>query len=66
MKIAIIAVTCLYLAINFAIAKLADARQMKKRYITGQCVIGKITANIFYAPAWLLKGIKFVVNAAVK
>jgi len=56
----------LYVAFIFATSHLLDAKEMKKRFIDGQCVVGKIFANVFYAPAWLLKGIRFVVVAVVK
>lgn len=66
MKIAIIAVICLYAAFNFVTAKMMDVKEMKECFINGQCVVGKIAANIFYAPAWFLKGLKFVINVTVK
>lgn len=64
-KVLEIIVICLYLAFNILTAKLYTAKQMHNKFVTGQCMIGKICANIFYAPAWLLKGIKTVVVAAI-
>jgi hypothetical protein len=66
MKIFIIAVICLYAAINIVTAKVMNAKEMKEEFITGQCLVGKIAANIFYAPAWLLKALKVVVWFMVK
>lgn len=31
--------------------------QMYEEFITEQCFVGKICANIFYAPAWCIKWI---------
>ena len=66
MKIFIIAVICLYAAINIVTAKVMNAKEMKEEFITGQSLVGKIAANIFYAPAWLLKALKVVVWFMVK
>ena len=65
-KIIIGVAVLLYVAFIFVTAHLLDAREMKKKFIDGQCVAGKIFANIFYAPAWLLKGIRFIVVSVVK
>lgn len=66
MKILFIALVCLYAAINIVTAKVMNAKEMKEEFITGQCLVGKIAANIFYAPAWLLKALKVVVWFMVK
>ncbi|MGN1316670.1 MAG: hypothetical protein ACI4VW_06340 [Acutalibacteraceae bacterium] len=66
MKILMIAIICLYIALNITTSKMLTAKEMKNRFIDGQCIIGKIAANIFYCVAWLLKGIKFVVMVTVK
>lgn len=66
MKIFIIAVICLYAAINIVTAKVMSAAEMKAEYINGQCLVGKIAANIFYAPAWLLKALKVIIWFMVK
>ena len=49
------------LTINIITAIKLPAHEMKRRYITGQCVVGRIAAGIFYAPALAIKGIIFVV-----
>lgn len=64
-KILEIALVCVYLAFNILTAKLMSAKCMKRSFIDGQCMVGKICTNIFYAPAWLLKGVKAVVLAAI-
>ena len=66
MKILFIAIACLYAAINLVTAKVMNAKEMKEEFITGQCLVGKIAANIFYAPAWLLKALKVIVWFMVK
>jgi len=66
MKIMIIVVICLYVAFNFVTAKMMNASEMKEHFIDGQCVVGKIAANVFYIPAWVLKGLKFVIDILVK
>lgn len=60
-----IIVAIIYFAFNVLTAKVMSAKRMKHEFIDGQCMVGKICANIFYAPAWLLKGIKAVVVAAI-
>lgn len=60
-----IAVAIIYFAFNVLTAKVMSAKRMKHEFIDGQCLIGKIFANVFYAPAWLLKGIRAVVLAAI-
>ena len=66
MKILFIALVCLYVAINIVTAKVMSAKEMKEEYIDGHCLVGKIAANIFYAPAWLLKALKVVIWFMVK
>lgn len=66
MNILIIAIICLYIAFNIVTSKLLTAKEMKSRFIDGQCIIGRIAANAFYSFAWLLKGIKFVLVKTVK
>ena len=65
-KIILIVISFIYIAFNAFTAKMMTAREMKKEFIDGQCQVGRILANIFYLPAWLLKGIRFVVVAAIK
>lgn len=66
MKALLIITVVLYTAFNLITAKLYSAREMKRDFIDGQCVVGKVFANIFYLPAWVLKGLRFIVVAVIK
>lgn len=65
-KVFIILALIVYLVLTFATSYMLSAREMRRRFIDGQCIVGKIAANIFYAPAWFLKGLKFVITRVVK
>ena len=65
-KIILIVIAFLYAAFNVLTAKLMSAKQMRESFIDGQCTVGVIFANIFYAPAWFLKAIRFLVVATIK
>lgn len=66
MKIVEVTILIVYVAINLITAKRMSAKHMHKEFIEGQCVVGKICANIFYAPAWLLKGVRALVLATIR
>lgn len=66
MKALLIIIVVLYTAFNLITAKLYSAREMKHDFIDGQCIVGKVFANIFYLPAWVLKGLRFIVVAVIK
>lgn len=66
MKALLIIIVVLYTAFNLITAKLYSAREMKHDFIDGQCVVGKVFANIFYLPAWVLKGLRFIIVAVIK
>ncbi len=66
MKIVEVIVLIVYIAINLITAKRMSAKHMHDEFIEGQCMVGKICANIFYAPAWLLKGIRVLVLATIR
>lgn len=66
MKALLIIIVVLYTAFNLITAKLYSAREMKHNFIDGQCVVGKVFANLFYLPAWVLKGLRFIVVAVIK
>ena len=57
---------CLYVGFNLLTAKTHTAREMRDEFITGQCAVGVVLANIFYAPAWALKLLRGIVVAVVK
>jgi len=63
--IVIIAIT-LYLAFNVLTAKLYTTKELKQCIIDGQCAVGMVFANVFYAPAWILKLVRHLVVAIVK
>lgn len=60
-KFVVIILFVAYLLFNIITAKKYDYEKMKSNFIDGQCIVGKILTNVFYAPAWLLKGIKAAV-----
>lgn len=64
-KILGIALICVYFAFNILTAKVMTAKRMKHEFIEGQCLIGKIFANLFYAPAWILKGCRALALAVI-
>lgn len=61
-----IIVLILYFAFNLITARMCSAKDMKRDFIDGQCFVGKVFANIFYAPAWILKGVRYVVVTLIK
>ena len=65
-KIILIILVCVYTAFNLLTAKLMNAKEMRGEFIDGQCAVGRVFANIFYAPAWILKGLRFVVVGLIK
>ena len=59
-------VALVWVVINVFTTKAMSAKQMHEEFVAGQCLVGKICANIFYAPAWISKGIRCFVLAAIK
>lgn len=51
----------IYLIFNFITAMLYNVDEMKRNFIKGQCIVGMIFANAFYAPAWFLKGLRYAI-----
>ncbi len=66
MFIAVAIVLVLYLAVNIWTAVRFDPDEMYDRYVYGQCTVGRISAAIFYSPAWFLKAFKRGVNFIIK
>lgn len=62
----LIIIAFVYVVFNIIIAMMMSAEDMMHKFIYGQCIVGAICANIFYAPAWFLKAIRFVVVSAIK
>ncbi len=56
----------LYFAVNLYTAVSYDPKEMYGRYVYRQCNVGKISAAVFYAPAWFLKAFKRGVNRIIK
>lgn len=51
---------------NIYVTKVMSAQEMVEEFVDGQCFVGKFFANIFYAPAWIFKGLRIVVLATIK
>ena len=66
MKALFIMIVILYTAFNLITAKLYSAQEMKQGLIDNQCIVGMIFANVFYLPAWALKGLRCIVVGAIK
>jgi len=61
LTISMLAITIIIVTINIFTAAKFSARQMKEHFIDGNCVVGRIAAAVFYSPAWIIKGIKFII-----
>lgn len=55
----------LYIACNVLTAAFYSAKRMREEFIEGECLVGLVFANLFYAPAWILKGLKMVVVSTI-
>lgn len=55
-----------YVIVNLVMSKLYSAKEMKAMLITGQNLVGMVFSNLFYAPAWFLKGLRRVITATVR
>lgn len=55
-----------YVLFNLVMSKMYSAKEMRSMLITGQNAVGMVFSNIFYAPAWLLKGLRRVIIATVR
>ena len=66
LRIFIIILAVAYLVFNLITAKKYNAKEMRDEFIVGQCTVGAIFANLFYAPAWALKLLKGVIVAVIK
>ena len=65
-KILVTLVIVLYAGINIFTSKICSAEEMREDLIDGQCAVGMICANVFYAPAWALKLLKHIVLVTIK
>ena len=48
--------------VNGYVAHTMSAVEMRDEFVTGQCTVGRIVANVFYSPAWLLKVVKVLIK----
>lgn len=51
---------------NIFVAATYSVKDMWEDFITAQPTVGKVFANLFYAPAWILKGIRFLICRLVR
>ncbi len=65
-KLCIIAALIFYGVCNLVMAYKLDAAGMYNELIVGQCTVGMISANLFYAPAWVLKVLREIILALVR
>lgn len=65
-KILCIVLIVAYIVFNLITAKKYNIVEMWNEFVAGQCVVGMIFANIFYAPAWVLKFLRRFINVMVK
>lgn len=65
-KIILGIIAILYFAVNIYTAVSYDPKEMYGRYVYRQCTVGRISAAVFYAPAWFLKVFKRGVNRIIK
>lgn len=56
----------LYVVVNLITAHLWSAREMKQDFVDGQCLVGRIFANLFYAPAWVMKFVRALILITIK
>ena len=47
---------------NGYVAHTMSATEMRDEFVTGQCNVGRIFANVFYSLAWLLKVVKVLIK----
>ena len=66
MKALFVIAVILYATFNLITAKIYSVQEMKRDFVDGQCLVGKVFANVFYLPAWALKGLRCVVVMAIK
>lgn len=59
--IVLAAIAVAIITINIFTALKFSAKQMKEHFIDDNCIVGRIAAAIFYAPAWAIKGVKFII-----
>ena len=48
--------------VNGYVGHTMSAAEMRDEFVTGQCTVGLIFANVFYSLAWLLKIVKVLIK----
>ena len=61
-----ILVIAFYIGCNIYVNFNMSAKDMYEEFVVDQNTTGKIFANVYYAPAWILKFIKGCVNKIIK
>ena len=51
-----------WLLSNVYVAYIMSASEMHNELVKEQCFVGRVFANIFYLPAWMLKLIKVLIK----
>ena len=57
---------CIWFLSNLIVAMAFSARTMYEELFEERDIFGKILVNVWYAPAWILKGFRVAVNAIIK
>ena len=65
LKVLLALIIIAYAAIQFLVAHWLSTQEMRGRFVRGQNLVGAIFANVFYAPAWILKGIRYVFTTLI-
>lgn len=66
LEILFILTMVIYIVFNLIVAYTHSVKEMCDDFIKGQCIAGMIFANLFYAPAWVLKLLRGFVVSVVK
>lgn len=66
MKTILILIAATHIYFNWIVAYVLTTKQMKERYIDGQNTVGMIATNLFYLPAWIMKGLKFAICKIIR
>lgn len=65
LKILLALIIIAYAVIQFLVVHWLSTQEMRKRFVRGQNLVGAIFTNVFYAPAWILKGIRYAFTTLI-
>jgi hypothetical protein len=65
MKIAFLIIVGIYALLNLVVAFGMSLKAMYEDFWVGQCWIGRICANLFFAMAWIIKGCLYALVIAL-